>query len=535
MSSSSRSMREGRRDMDLTIRTPPDGTTATARHHGFDPCRAGPGARQGEPGGGCRAAPRARLQRPARSTSRAASGWTTRGRSASASSRATPASPSRCTRRSPGFLGQSERDKKHRMAIGMLDHSAGVAAACGAELVVIHPGFLLGRTHEDAIGRGGRAARRAARAARGEGPRGAVRGRGDGPRPRARHGRGRLRDRRAAPVGAARDRLRPPARGHGRRLHRRRGVRRRARGRRRDPGARRAVPHPFQRHRVREPERDEASALRRGDAAGGAARGGAAEVQAPGDRDLRVAGRGVVSDDPLHPAREGGAESGRRRELGAGARGRRPPPRRGRGSARNSSSRDRIQPSRPRKSVDSTIASASQQQRLRLVVAALRRPDEPERHRRRRLRGDVVLGRRSRSPPARRARPRRARPRRTSTSASAALALAERAAVLERLQQPDRLAQPALGARRGRPAARPPRRASSASARASRRRRPRRTGTSRLLELLLAEPVSSPLQLEAAERVERLRPRDDAAALLRELEPAPQRLLAPRRAGRCWR
>ncbi|HEY8773549.1 MAG TPA: TIM barrel protein [Gaiellaceae bacterium] len=50
-----------------------------------------------------------------------------------------------------GFLGQVERDKKHRMAIGMLDHSAGVAAACGAELVVIHPGFLLGRTREEAL------------------------------------------------------------------------------------------------------------------------------------------------------------------------------------------------------------------------------------------------------------------------------------------------------------------------------------------------------------------------------------------------
>jgi deoxyribonuclease IV len=50
-----------------------------------------------------------------------------------------------------GFLGQVERDKKHRMAIGMLDHSAGVAAACGAELVVLHPGFLLGRTREDAL------------------------------------------------------------------------------------------------------------------------------------------------------------------------------------------------------------------------------------------------------------------------------------------------------------------------------------------------------------------------------------------------
>jgi len=50
-----------------------------------------------------------------------------------------------------GFLGHVERDKKHRMAIGMLDHSAGVAVACGASLVVLHPGFLLGRTREDAL------------------------------------------------------------------------------------------------------------------------------------------------------------------------------------------------------------------------------------------------------------------------------------------------------------------------------------------------------------------------------------------------
>jgi deoxyribonuclease IV len=50
-----------------------------------------------------------------------------------------------------GFLGHVVRDKKHRMAIGMLDHSAGVAVACGAEVVVLHPGFLLGRTREDAL------------------------------------------------------------------------------------------------------------------------------------------------------------------------------------------------------------------------------------------------------------------------------------------------------------------------------------------------------------------------------------------------
>jgi deoxyribonuclease-4 len=50
-----------------------------------------------------------------------------------------------------GFMGHVERDKKYRMAVGMLDHSAGVATAAGAELVVFHPGFLLGRERRDAI------------------------------------------------------------------------------------------------------------------------------------------------------------------------------------------------------------------------------------------------------------------------------------------------------------------------------------------------------------------------------------------------
>src|SRR5439155_26635019 len=31
------------------------------------------------------------------------------------------------------------------------DHSAGIAAACGARLVVFHPGFLLGRERRDAL------------------------------------------------------------------------------------------------------------------------------------------------------------------------------------------------------------------------------------------------------------------------------------------------------------------------------------------------------------------------------------------------
>ena len=50
-----------------------------------------------------------------------------------------------------GFMGHAERGKKLNMAVGMLDHSAGIAKATGAELVVFHPGFLLGRTREEAV------------------------------------------------------------------------------------------------------------------------------------------------------------------------------------------------------------------------------------------------------------------------------------------------------------------------------------------------------------------------------------------------
>src|SRR3978361_78857 len=49
-----------------------------------------------------------------------------------------------------GFMGHAERGKKLNMAIGMLDHSAGIAKAAGAKVVVFHPGFLLGRTRAEA-------------------------------------------------------------------------------------------------------------------------------------------------------------------------------------------------------------------------------------------------------------------------------------------------------------------------------------------------------------------------------------------------
>src|SRR5919106_1417545 len=51
----------------------------------------------------------------------------------------------------PAFLGHLEKGKKYRMAVGMLDHSAGIAVACGAEIVVFHPGFLLGRERDEAL------------------------------------------------------------------------------------------------------------------------------------------------------------------------------------------------------------------------------------------------------------------------------------------------------------------------------------------------------------------------------------------------
>src|SRR5215468_1079194 len=50
-----------------------------------------------------------------------------------------------------GFMGHAERGKKLNMAVGMLDHSAGIAKAAGAEIVVFHPGFLLGRDRDAAI------------------------------------------------------------------------------------------------------------------------------------------------------------------------------------------------------------------------------------------------------------------------------------------------------------------------------------------------------------------------------------------------
>jgi deoxyribonuclease IV len=51
-----------------------------------------------------------------------------------------------------GFMGHVEpTGRKFASAVGALDRSAGIALAAGAELVVFHPGFLLGREREAAL------------------------------------------------------------------------------------------------------------------------------------------------------------------------------------------------------------------------------------------------------------------------------------------------------------------------------------------------------------------------------------------------
>ena len=49
------------------------------------------------------------------------------------------------------FMGHVAREKKFKMALGMLDHTAGLAKAVGAEVIVFHPGFLLERERDRAI------------------------------------------------------------------------------------------------------------------------------------------------------------------------------------------------------------------------------------------------------------------------------------------------------------------------------------------------------------------------------------------------
>ncbi len=199
-----------------------------------------------------------------------------------------------------GFMGHLEASgRKFTSAVGALDRSAGIVAASGAELVVFHPGFFLGRSREDALDavveQLGMLRERLEAKGR------AV--------PFGIEVMGRVRD-----LGSVDDIVEIS-----RRLDWVRPVLDFAHMHATSDGAflepepfrealeladevidaGRTVPHPLLRHRVRQPQRDEAPPVRRGDAPSGAATRRARVVRAPGDRDLRVAGRGVESGDPL--------------------------------------------------------------------------------------------------------------------------------------------------------------------------------------------------------------------------------------------
>ena len=206
-----------------------EGATAVPSRCGSNPRRAGVPAIAGEPRGGDPAARRRRLHRRRNRLregllARLRLGRPPRGARARGGHRAV------APRAALRLDGAPRADKKPKMAIGVLDRSAGIATAAGAAPVVIHPGYFLGRTREESIADVVEASWRSGRAARGQGTARPVRRRGDGPRGRARLGRGRVAIAAAVP-GPARARLRAHARDQRRRLPRGGRVRRRARAR----------------------------------------------------------------------------------------------------------------------------------------------------------------------------------------------------------------------------------------------------------------------------------------------------------------
>ena len=265
-----------------------------------------------------------------------------------------------------GFMGHVERDRKHGMATGMLDHSAGIAKVAGAAPVVFHPGFLLGRTRKQTISsvvsQLADFRKRIEAKDRGVAFGVEIMGRVND--------FGSLEDVLAISsrlaLGAPGDRLRAHARDERRRVHDGEGVPRRARRREPRPPARRAVPHPLLGHRLREPERDEAPALRRGHAAGGAARQGAGSLPPTRDRDQRGARA------RSHIRRFGRSSSRPPARARRGAPRAAPPRRRVRGRAGTERTGRAPRARSTRKSVSATAASSLVEERLGLIVATLR-------------------------------------------------------------------------------------------------------------------------------------------------------------------
>ena len=214
-----------------------------------------------------------------------------------------------------GFMGHLEAaGRKFTSAVGALDRSAGIVAASGAELVVFHPGFLLGRSREDAID----AVVEQLSTLR---ERLEAKDRGV---PFGIEVMGRVRD-----LGSVDDVV-----DIARRLDWVRPVLDFAHMHATSDGAfvepepfrealeqadtvidaGGAVPHPLLGHRVREPQRDEAPAVRGGNVARRAAPRRARRLRAAGDRHLGVAGRDLESGDSRGAL---GTRQGERREPGS--------------------------------------------------------------------------------------------------------------------------------------------------------------------------------------------------------------------------
>ena len=235
------------------------------------------------------------------------------GRAARRGSRGSTTSPCPSTRRSSAGSGHLEASgRKWSSALGALDRSAGIAAASGAEVVVFHPGFLLGRSREDAID--AVVEQLALVRERLEGKGRAV--------PFGIEVMGRVRDlgslddcveisRRAGWVRPVIDFAHMHATSDGAFVEPEpfrealELVDARAR-------AGRAVPHPFLGHRLRQPQRDQASSLRRGHAPRRPAPRGAGRLRPTYDGDLRVAGRDVEPGDPRRAQMIRAAPSGSR-------------------------------------------------------------------------------------------------------------------------------------------------------------------------------------------------------------------------------
>ena len=406
-----------------------------------------------------------------------------------------------------GFMGHAERGKKLNMAVGMLDHSAGIAKAAGAEVVVFHPGFLLGRTREEAIDsvceQLGELRERLEEKDR------AV--------PFGVEVMGRVRElgslddvveiSRRCRLGPPRARLRAHARDLRRRVHRRRAVRRGARGRGRRARAGRAVPHPLL------ATSSSRTATRRSTCPTARARcapsrcAGARAVRAAGDRDLGVARRGVDQ------AIQGGAGGLGQDAVAAGLE-----------LVRLAvAARGRAGTERAPAGARTGASGARSRRACRTPGGVAPRPPRRGPARREQAPSDIVVVASevtscgptvSRAASANRSAS-SILPCESRSSASERWRLAQRRAVLQRREDPDRLAEEPLGAG---DLALVPRGPAGEVERAA--EHPRRTGLGEVLAGRLERGLGivelAPVQVQLAGEAERPSARHGAAALLGE-------------------